>query len=100
MKTLLHLTTSVLALLVMSGCYTMNASMPGTLRGDVDAEQDVEKVGDFEASVEHWFIPFGLGDAPENDFRKALLQQAKAQGADGVANMKFEAKGTFLFLRR
>lgn len=85
----------VVTLAFASGCYTMNASLPGTLRGDLDPERDVEKVGEVSAEVNHWFIPCGLGAAPETTFRKELLEQARAQGADGVANMKFEAQGTF-----
>lgn len=73
-----------------SGCYTMNASLPGTLRGDVEPER-LETVGRFEHEVNHWFIPCGLGAAPETELRKEILRQVKEKGADGVANLTFEA---------
>lgn len=79
-----------LALFTASGCYTINASLPGTLRGDVEPER-VEKVGTFAYEVNHWFIPCGLGAAPEAEIRKEILRQTKEKGADGVANLKFEA---------
>lgn len=79
-----------LALVLASGCYTLNASLPGTLRGDVEPER-LETVGRFEHEVNHWFIPCGLGEAPEAQFRKEILRQVKEQGADGVANLKVEA---------
>jgi hypothetical protein len=90
MSSINRILIAALALLTASGCLTMNASLPGTLRNDVQPEQ-TETVGKFETNVNHWFIPCGLGEAPEAEFRKALLQEAKAKGADGVANVKFEA---------
>lgn len=81
---------TALAALALSGCFTLNASLPGTLRSDVE-EDKVEKVGSFEKEVNHWFIPFGIGEAPSSAFRAALLEQAKEKGADGVANLRFEA---------
>jgi hypothetical protein len=68
----------------------MNASLPGTLRGDLDEER-VEPVGPFEHQLTHWFIPCGLGEAPETAMRKALLRAAREADADGVANLRFEA---------
>lgn len=87
---MIRLGCAALALLFASGCYTMNASLPGTLRGDVEPER-LETVGRFEHEVNHWFIPCGLGTAPETEFRKEILRQVKERGADGVANLKFEA---------
>ncbi len=83
---------TLLVLVVASGggCFTMNASLPGTLRGDVEPER-LETVGKFEHEVTHWFIPCGLGEAPETALRKEILRQVKEQGADGVANLKYEA---------
>jgi hypothetical protein len=78
------------ASLSVSACFTMNASLPGTLRGDVEPER-LETVGRFEHEVNHWFIPCGLGTAPETELRKEVLRQVKEQGADGIANMKLEA---------
>lgn len=85
-----RLLCAAFALALTSGCYTMNASLPGTLRGDVEPER-LETVGQFEYEVNHWFIPCGLGAAPETEIRKEILRQTKEKGADGVANLKFEA---------
>jgi hypothetical protein len=89
-KRIIQLTTLAALAAFATGCFTINASVPGTVRGDIEAD-DYETVGSFEHEVNHWFIPCGLGEAPEAEFRKEMLKAAKEQGADGVANVKFEA---------
>lgn len=90
MKRSLSVVVVLLGALAASGCLTMNASLPGTLRSDV-SEGRIDKVGRFEKEVNHMFIPCGFGSAPSTAFRQALLEEAKARGADGVANVRFEA---------
>lgn len=73
-----------------TGCFTLNASLPGTLRGDL-SEERLEPVGTFEHEVSYWFVPCGFGEAPEAELRKELLRAARESGADGVTNLRFEA---------
>ena len=80
----------LVASMASSGCFTMNASLPGTLRSDIE-ESRLEKVGRFEKEMNHWFIPFGMGEAPSTMFREELLKEVHKSGADGVANLRFES---------
>lgn len=75
-----------------AGCMTLNAQLPGTLRGDVE-QTDVEKVGSFTYETGNWFFLWGLvGKPPEDIFAKEIRQQVLSKGADGVSNLSVEAK--------
>ena len=87
-----------LVLLTATGCFTVNASLPGTLRGDVEAT-DVEKVGSFTYETGNWFFLWGLVGAPSEDFfSKEIRQQVLSKGADGVSNLAVESKSGCLDL--
>ena len=88
--------TALAAIVVLSlatqGCFTVNASLPGTVRGDV-ASSDYEKVGTLNIEKNHWFYVFGLLNAPaENFFADDIKKQVQAKGGDGVANLTYEAQ--------
>lgn len=81
------------ALLALStGCFTVNAALPGTLRNDVKSDQ-TEKVGSLNIEKTNWFFIGGLVGAPAEDvFSGEIKSQVQARGADGVANLTYEAK--------
>lgn len=84
--------TLVALLAMITGCYTVNASLPGTLRNDVKSDQ-TEKVGSLNIEKTNWFFLFGLiGSPPEDVFATEIKSQVQARGADGVANLTYEAK--------
>lgn len=72
-----------------AGCFTVNTALPGALRGDL-SEQEIEPVGHFQREIRHSFAPFGLGEVPDDPFRALLLEEANAQGADGIRNLRIE----------
>ena len=85
------LVASVLAL--ASGCMTLNAELPGTLRGDVP-KGDTEKVGDLKIEKNNMYLLWGvanLGAPDKKVFEEEILKQVKAKGGDGVANLKYDA---------
>lgn len=89
---MLRLITLALVLAASTGCFTLNASLPGTLRNDVKSDQ-TEKVGTLSYETTHWFYLFGLVGAPEEDiFAAEIKKQVQARGADGVANLTVESK--------
>jgi hypothetical protein len=78
--------------LTLTGCLTVNAALPGTLRGDVEPT-DVEKVGSFNYETGNWFFLWGLVGSPSEDiFSKEIRQQVLSKGADGVQNLAVESK--------
>jgi hypothetical protein len=78
--------------LACSGCFTLNAELPGSLRGDVNAE-DVEKVGDLQIEKGHWFFIGGLVGEPPRDFLAAeIKKQVQAKGGDGVNRLRYESE--------
>jgi hypothetical protein len=83
----------VCALLVLSsGCLSMRAKLPGTLRADV-TPADVEKVGELRIEKSNYFFLAGLLGRPPADIFAADIQKAvQAKGADGVANLRYEAE--------
>ncbi len=82
----------VAALALTPGCFTVNASLPGTLRNDVKPDQ-TEKVGALKIEKTNYFFLFGLVGAPKEDFfANEIKQQVQARGADGVANVKYEGR--------
>lgn len=81
-----------LASLASSACFTMNADLPGTLRGDV-ANGDVERIGSISYETGHWFYLWGLVGAPPRDvFAAEISKQVRAKGGDGVANLRYEGE--------
>lgn len=74
--------------LQVTGCCTVQSSLPGTLRADVPSEA-MTPVGKFEHEVTHSFVPCGLGASPETELRQALLSEARRQDADGVTELSF-----------
>jgi hypothetical protein len=86
-------TIILVALLAMTtGCFTVNAALPGTLRNDVKSDQ-TEKVGSLNIEKTNWFFLYGLiGSPPEDVFATEIKSQVQARGADGVANLTYEAK--------
>ena len=57
--------TAVAVLVVGTGCFTVNAEIPGTLRGDV-ASDETERVGVLAIEKNHWFYVFGLVGEPHH----------------------------------
>ena len=95
MRHILILSAMVAAL---SGCFTVNADLPGTLRTDVTPEQ-TEKVGSLSFEDTHWYFIAGLvGAPPEDYFSTEIKKQVQARGADGVANLTYEAQSGCLDL--
>ena len=89
---MLRLIAIALSLAALTGCYTVNAKLPGTVRTDVSADQ-TEKVGSLSYETTHWYFIAGLIGAPAEDvFSEEIKKQVQARGADGVANLTYEAK--------
>ncbi len=94
----LPLAMILVAALLGSGCMTVKAQLPGTLRGDVE-KTDVEKVGSFKYETGNWFFLWGLIGAPAEDvFAKEIRQQVLSKGADGVENLAVTSKSGCLDL--
>jgi hypothetical protein len=74
------------------GCFTVNAEIPGTLRGDV-ASDETERVGVLAIEKNHWFYVFGLvGEPPQDFFSTELKKAVQQKGADGVANLEYQSE--------
>jgi hypothetical protein len=96
--TLTKVSAIIATLAVSGGCYTVNAELPGTLRGDVSST-DTEKVGSLSIETSHWFFLYGLvGETPKDLISTELKKQVQAKGADGVANMTYESEDGFIDL--
>jgi hypothetical protein len=81
-----------LVVVAVSGCYSVNASLPGTLRADVKTDQ-TEKVGSLDVQKTNWFFVAGLFGAAEPDFfAREIKEQVQKKGADGVANLVYESE--------
>jgi len=93
MNTILRpLAAAVAAVALGGGCYTVNADLPGTLRGDI-ADADVERVGPVTIEQGQWFFLWGLvGETPEDLVAAELKKQVQAKGADGVANLTWQSQ--------
>lgn len=92
LKRLASLLAVAVTVVGASGCYTVNADLPGTLRGDV-AESDVERVGTITVQKSQWFFLWGLvGEAPKDFVAGELKKQVQAKGADGVANLTWQSQ--------
>jgi hypothetical protein len=89
---ILSLAAVVFAVVGSAGCYTVNAELPGTLRGDVSST-DTERVGNLTVETGHWFFLYGLvGETPKDLVSAELKRQVQAKGADGVANLTWESE--------
>lgn len=87
----LSLVAVALVATLASGCFTMNARLPGAIRTDVEAA-DTEKVGTLSHEDTNYFFLYGLLGAPdENFYVDPIMSQVQAKGGDGVANLKHEA---------
>ena len=82
------------ALLLFSGCLTMNTALPGALRNDI-TETDMEPVGHFQIEVKHSFAPLGMGTLPGDPLRERIIEEVKARKADGVRNLRLESYNSF-----
>jgi hypothetical protein len=83
---------AAVALVGASGCYTVNADLPGTLRGDV-ADSEVERVGTVTVEKSQWFFLWGLvGETPKDFVAEELKKQVQSKGADGVANLTWQSQ--------
>lgn len=92
LKNLLRAAALLAVTVSAAGCYTVDANLPGTLRGDIKADQ-TETVGKVNIEKGNWYFFWGLTGAPANDFFSAeLKQQVKAKGGDGVANLTYESQ--------
>ncbi|MBI1948148.1 MAG: hypothetical protein HYS27_20835 [Deltaproteobacteria bacterium] len=81
-----------LAISAMTGCYTVEANLPGTLRNDVKPDQ-TETVGKVKIEKGNWFFLWGLmGNPPPDFFSTELKQQVKAKGGDGVTGLTYESQ--------
>jgi hypothetical protein len=70
----------------------VNATLPGTLRGDVQSSA-TERVGQVQIEKTNWFFLWGLvGEPPADFFAAELKQQVQAKGGDGVANLSYESQ--------
>lgn len=75
-----------------SGCYTVEANLPGTLRNDLKADQ-TESAGKVQIEKSHWWFLWGLVGAPPADvFSTELRQQVKSKGGDGVRGLVYESQ--------
>ncbi len=81
----------ILTCAAASGCMTVNAELPGTLRADV-AAADTERIGQLSIEKGNWFFLYGLLGSPDKTFLSADIAKAvQAKGGDGVANLKYES---------
>ena len=77
---------------LVSGCFTVNSELPGTLRGDVGSA-DTERVGTMSIEKNHWFYVYGLvGETPKDFFSTEIKKAVQQKGADGVANLNYQSE--------
>lgn len=92
MRTVPRALVMVVAACWATGCYTVEANLPGTLRNDVKAA-DTEPKGTLTIEKTNWFLFWGLVGAPAPDFFSAeIKRQVQAKGADGVAKLTYESQ--------
>ena len=76
----------------LGGCYTVNAELPGTLRGDL-APEEIDTIGSFRIQKGNVYFFHGLLGAPNPDFFAAdIAKEVISQGGDGVVNLTYEAE--------
>ena len=83
------LTALLLSALFSTGCFTINAKLPGTLRGDL-SDEDVEVVGTYTYEGTETFI-LGYGTKKSTAYYDDLMRAAAEQKADGLTNIRFES---------
>jgi len=77
-------------LVVVGGCYTLDAALPGHTRTDLAAQ--VEIVGSIDETFTHTYFVGGLlAPPPEDVLARILIERVRASGGDGVANLVFES---------
>ena len=79
----------IVSTLFSSGCFTINAKLPGTLRGDL-SDEDVEVVGTYTYEGTETFI-LGYGTKKSTAYYNDLMRAAAAQNADGLTHIRFES---------
>lgn len=83
---------TVVASLAGSGCYTVNADLPGTLRADL-SDADMERVSVASVEKGQWFFLWGLvGETPRDFVSAELAKQVQSKGADGIANLTWKSE--------
>jgi hypothetical protein len=86
---------AVVMSMAATGCFTVKADLPGTVRTDV-AATDYKKIGELKIEKTNWFFVFGLVGAPGPDFFAPEIAAAvRAKGGDGVVNLKIMSEHTF-----
>ncbi|OGQ18110.1 MAG: hypothetical protein A2138_11645 [Deltaproteobacteria bacterium RBG_16_71_12] len=77
-----------------SGCFTMNAELPGVLRNDL-TPADHESLGAFTVEGRHWFLIDGLFGKPPRDLLAADIRAAvQKRGGDGATGLSYESEHT------
>jgi hypothetical protein len=77
------------AVVAGSGCFTVNAELPGAIRND---KPEVEKIGSVNIEKDNYFFILGLvGDPPKDFFSTEIKKQVQSKGGDGVANLTYES---------
>ena len=85
---------TAIAFFASSGCYTVNADLPGTWRR-VEPAEDIVVVGRVDQRHTHVFLLFGLAPQPERSvFAAPLVRAVEASGGDGVANVVIDSEFT------
>jgi hypothetical protein len=80
--------------LTLTGCFTMRADLPGTLRGDV-AEPELVVLAPFSVEHTQYYALNGLVGRPAADvFAAEVRRQVSRRGADGVAHLVYESTHT------
>lgn len=84
--------TLLVVALGASGCFTMNAELPGVLRADIPVDER-ENLGPVTVEKKHWFLVHGFFGKVPPDFLAADLKAAvQKRGGDGVAGLKYESE--------
>jgi hypothetical protein len=85
----------VAAWALLSGCYTAEGRLPGTVRPNL-AATDYTKIKSFSVEVTNYFFVYGLAGAPEPSlFADTIQKEVKAAGGDGVVNLVIAGEETF-----
>ncbi len=86
----------LLLLWLVSGCYTLNASLPGTLRGDIEPGPEAQTLDSFEVEVGNTYYFWGLAGSPPLDIlEQEIVQEVESRGGNGAANLEFESVREF-----
>ena len=89
MRSTLLVGITALSLLASSGCFTVNAELPGALRND---KPETEKIGALNIEKDNYFFIEGLvGEPPRDFFSTEIKKQVQAKGGDGVSGLTYES---------